>query len=283
MLLASEGVCVLSNLNELKNNQVEELKNVVQTECVSIDLPKKYVVCQQSQLSVPVTGKIWACCETMKKQGTRSHKTSTSIQDCTQLSKTLVDNFSLVFLMTEDEVTSSELFAETLIVQNILKRASDEIEKEISRIPDNEFMEFLQYAASIQPSFKNEARDLIQGFYLASRRSRSSGVAGVEFPIAALKSMMSLAEAHAKLNLRSEVSEDDAVMAILLYEESIIARVGYSVLGVNPVHHFKDENDMCYIGEQNDKKMTQLKIHMKRFCSLHSNYKYSPGYIPHEE
>ena len=53
---------------------------VVQTECVDIDLPKKYIVCQQSLVSVPVTCKIWACCETMKKQGTRSHKTSQNIQ-----------------------------------------------------------------------------------------------------------------------------------------------------------------------------------------------------------
>ena len=145
MLLASEGVCVIGNLNELKNNQIEELENVVQTECVSIDLPKKYIVCQQSLVSVPVTCKTWACCERMKKQGTRAHKTPQNIQDCAQLSKTLVDNFSLVFIMTENEVASSELFAETLIVQNILERACDKIEQEISRIPDNEFLEVFYY------------------------------------------------------------------------------------------------------------------------------------------
>ncbi|CAB4000856.1 BTB POZ domain-containing 6 isoform X4 [Paramuricea clavata] len=201
VLLASGGVCVLSNLNELKNDQVEELGNVVQTECVNIDVPKKYIGCQQSQISVPVTCKIWACCEITKKQGTRSHNTYQNLQEYGQLSKTLVDYFK------------------------------------------NEFFQFLH----------------------------------------PLKSMMSLAEAHAKLNLRHEVSEDDAVMAILLYEESITARVGYSVLGVSPVHHFKDGNIMSYIGEENDEKMTHLKIHTKRFCSLHSNYKYIPGYIPHEE
>lgn len=284
VLLASGGVCVLSNLNELKNDQVEELENVVQTECVNIDVPKKYIGCQQSQISVPVTCKIWACCEITKKQGTRSHNTYQNLQEYGQLSKTLVDYFSLVFVMTENEVASSEMFAETLIVQNILEKASLAKEQETNRIPENEFFQFLQYASANKPSFSNEARDLIQGFYLASRRTRSSGgVAGVEFPISALKSMMSLAEAHAKLNLRHEVSEDDAVMAILLYEESITARVGYSVLGVSPLHHFNDGNIMSYVGEENDEKMTHLKIHTKRFCSLHSNYKYIPGYIPHEE
>ena len=53
---------------------------VVQTECVNIDVPKKYIGCQQSQISVPVTCKIWACCEITKKQGTRSHNTYQNLQ-----------------------------------------------------------------------------------------------------------------------------------------------------------------------------------------------------------
>ena len=35
-----------------------------------------------------------------------------------------------------------------------------------------------------------------------------------------------LAEGHAKLSLRSEVTEHDAVMAVYLYEECIAARLG---------------------------------------------------------
>ena len=59
-------------------------------------------------------------------------------------------NFSLVFTMTENEVASSELFAETLIVQNILERACDKIEQEISRIPENEFSEVFITQCCIQ-------------------------------------------------------------------------------------------------------------------------------------
>ncbi|XP_028408989.1 probable DNA helicase MCM9 [Dendronephthya gigantea] len=224
VLLANDGICVVSDLNELKNDQLGELENVVQTDCVNIDVPRKYIEgCQQAQISVPVTCKIWACCETTKKQGARVHyNTYQNLQGYGQLSKTLIDYFNLVFVMTENEL--SDVFSESLIVQDILKQSTRLDQRETDRIPRNEFFEFLQYAASGNPSFSNEARDLIQGFYLASRRSRNSG--GAEFPITALKSMMSLAKAHAKLSFRPEVSEDDAVMAILLYEESITARVG---------------------------------------------------------
>ena len=41
-----------------------------------------------------------------------------------------------------------------------------------------------------------------------------------------LCSRQSLAYSHAKLSLRSEVTMDDALMAIKLYEESLTARFG---------------------------------------------------------
>jgi hypothetical protein len=50
-------------------------------------------------------------------------------------------NFSLVFVMIENEEASSELFAESLIVENILERSSAGKERESHRIPNNEFLE----------------------------------------------------------------------------------------------------------------------------------------------
>ena len=48
--------------------------------------------------------------------------------------------FSLVFVMTESEVAPSEIFAETLHVQNILGKASV-TNMESNHIPENEFFE----------------------------------------------------------------------------------------------------------------------------------------------
>ncbi|XP_046859460.1 minichromosome maintenance domain-containing protein 2-like [Xenia sp. Carnegie-2017] len=104
----------------------------------------------------------------------------------------------------------------------------------------------------------------------------------MNFPLPALKSMTSIAEAHAKLSLRSEVTEDDAVVAILLYEECITARLGYSVLGVRQFHHFKNDTLASFINIQNE-KLSQMKRQMKRFCHLHSNYKHASSSINREE
>ena len=46
----------------------------------------------------------------------------------------------------------------------------------------------------------------------------------------------------------TQVTVYDAVMAILLYEESLVDRFGYSVLNVSPAHHFKSDNTGSYIG-----------------------------------
>ena len=43
---------------------------------------------------------------------------------------------------------------------------------------------------------------------------------------------MSMSEAHARLNLRTEVIDIDAVIAILLYEESVMIITGYNLIYV---------------------------------------------------
>ncbi|XP_014675632.1 PREDICTED: MCM domain-containing protein 2-like [Priapulus caudatus] len=81
---------------------------------------------------------------------------------------------------------------------------------------------------------------------------------------------MSLAEAHAKLSLRREVAIPDAVMAILLYEESITARYGYSVLSVKPSPHCRDSNIGVYLGPENDQRMLQFQQQLIAFIASHA-------------
>ena len=59
-----------------------------------------------------------------------------------------------------------------------------------------------------------------------------------------------MAEAHAKLSMRSEAQEEDGVIAILLYEESLVGRYGNSVLHLLPAPHFTDTNLSGYIGRE---------------------------------
>ncbi|XP_077861510.1 minichromosome maintenance domain-containing protein 2-like [Saccoglossus kowalevskii] len=86
-----------------------------------------------------------------------------------------------------------------------------------------------------------------------------------------MKAIACMASAHAKLSLRREVVEEDAVLAIMLYEESVTARYGYSVLSVQPTPHFQQDNLPLYVGKQNDLKMQQFQVQLTRFCLSHAS------------
>lgn len=89
------------------------------------------------------------------------------------------------------------------------------------------------------------ADNLLKGYYLASRRARGSGFQGTPkttmdtMYVTRLKSKfhaclirhvlfhrISITLAHAKLSLRSEAIQEDAVLAIMLYEEGLLCRNG---------------------------------------------------------
>ncbi|XP_059470246.1 minichromosome maintenance domain-containing protein 2-like [Neocloeon triangulifer] len=72
------------------------------------------------------------------------------------------------------------------------------------------------------------AGNLIRNYFVASRRARVNGGSTIEqcLPIGAVQSMTTMAEAHARLSLRSEVLAEDALVAIALYEQSMVTLYG---------------------------------------------------------
>jgi hypothetical protein len=58
--------------------------------------------------------------------------------------------------MTENEVASSEMFAETLIVQSILEKSSLAKEQETNRIPENEFFQVYYSKSCLTFDLKHE-------------------------------------------------------------------------------------------------------------------------------
>ena len=129
----------------------------------------------------------------------------------------------------------------------------------------------LSIISLIDVILSRECQQLLQSFYIASRRVRTSSGrhGGSDMPVNALKIMLviiiqyllsslylsipyrrGLAESHAKLNMRSLAIEEDGVMAILIYEESLTSRYGHSILHLLPTPHFRDNNLSAYIGKE---------------------------------
>ncbi|XP_040518671.1 minichromosome maintenance domain-containing protein 2 isoform X3 [Gallus gallus] len=128
------------------------------------------------------------------------------------------------------------------------------------------------FAKNLHVQLSSEAENLIQGYYLASRRVRTDSVHGSKLSASALKILISLSKAHTKLSLRKKVLEEDALIAILLFESSLTLKHGKSALCIEPNAVFpfdlSDENSL----QQRDIYLLQCHHQLLQFIGA-----YGPG------
>lgn len=101
-----------------------------------------------------------------------------------------------------------------------------------------DYEELILFAKNLHVQLSSEAENLIQGYYLASRRVRTDSVHGSKLSASALKILISLSKAHTKLSLRKKVLEEDALIAILLFESSLTLKHGKSVFSLEYIFMF---------------------------------------------
>ncbi|VDH91386.1 Hypothetical predicted protein [Mytilus galloprovincialis] len=135
-----------------------------------------------------------------------------------------------------------------------------------SNISEDNFHKFLRYVKAICPNMTEECEGLLHGYYLASRKTRSSE-SNSKVPVSALKTLYSLSMSHARLSLRSEITVEDGLMAIWIYEESLTERLGHSLLSLQPCPHVQHDNKHQYFGKENDHMMRQFHVNLIRFCN----------------
>jgi DNA replicative helicase MCM subunit Mcm2 (Cdc46/Mcm family) len=115
--------------------------------------------------------------------------------------------------------------------------------------------------------FDEEATQLIQGFYLASRRMRNSSRQTSEISTRSVEVMMQLAKNHAGVSLRTTATVEDALVAIMLYEETLTARHGTSLFHFRGVTTpFRSNIDQYNSGGLVD-CFEAFGDHVKRFIS----------------
>ncbi|XP_064189082.1 minichromosome maintenance domain-containing protein 2 isoform X3 [Anguilla rostrata] len=130
----------------------------------------------------------------------------------------------------------------------------------------------LAHARGLRVELSPEAEKLIHGYYMASRRVRSDSTQGSSLPVASIRHLISLAEAHSKLSLRRVVLEEDAVVAVLLCENSVTLKHGASALVIPPDALFPcDLHDLDSL-RRRDLTLEQLHQQILQFV-----YAYAPG------
>jgi replicative DNA helicase Mcm len=144
-----------------------------------------------------------------------------SVQDNIKLPFTILSRFDLLWILIDRvEAEKDRELAQFILGMHQLKQTKSQ-----EGVPpiDPEFLrKYIGYANRyVIPRLTAEAAEVIEDFYVGLRKSAEGGGAPVPITARQLESLVRLAEARARMGLRSEVTKEDAQAAVRLMEESL--------------------------------------------------------------
>ncbi len=136
-----------------------------------------------------------------------------TLADNINLPVTILSRFDLIFILRDEPNPEEDrrLARHVLEVHREAEKIRPEIEPELLR-------KYISYARRyIRPRLTPEAAKLIEDFYVEMRRmGAESGEGAIAITARQLEALIRLAEAHAKMALKNEVTAEDAEAAIRL-------------------------------------------------------------------
>ncbi|XP_054159663.1 uncharacterized protein LOC128957873 [Oppia nitens] len=240
--LGADGVTVISScigLNELPDKAKISLLQALET---------NVMVARNSQPSVgleelDLKSTVWATIENNIEE-----------REVQQTPRTLYKTQKILW---------TEVFAMVYVIESL--------DTEYSYQPNNEFIidrfqwqQTLNLMASIKTQMGKTANDYLQRYFVANRQIRGPVMKKIS-----MEALICLSKASAKLSFRQTVTKFDALIAILLYEESLSARFpnNRSQLGVEPIFHVQSEDMELAIGPNCDTFMTAFEERFLQFTA----------------
>eukprot|EP00917_Polyrhabdina_sp_WS-2016_P024320 GHVP01052707.1.p1 GENE.GHVP01052707.1~~GHVP01052707.1.p1 ORF type:complete len:739 (-),score=125.56 GHVP01052707.1:50-2266(-) len=234
LVLADKGACFIDEFDKMSEDRHEGLLEAMEQQSVSI--AKAGLAC-----TLPAKTAIIAAANPTKGDYGSIKRT----KDVLKLNNALLSRFDIVFFMKDKsskqrDIKLSDHIIEKRLGNNTKRRFSDgltqkneecgtiisRIKKRIDPIPGTLLKKFIAYSRQkINPIMTEEAEDIIKESFLRMRSKRKYGSL-LPVTIRQLESLIRLAEARAKMDLRSEISEQDALDVVELiescYEDSFI-------------------------------------------------------------
>jgi len=227
---------------------------VCETHEISVVMAKHQQTQQElDHVVIPFKASIWCCSELQRTLSNKSNKEVSSVLPA------LSRQFHVIF-RGHDQLDNeyASLLTEQLLQRNINTHSPAVL------IPSSRYKEYISAARKRMVTLPKEVYNLLKAFYLIARKMSRYDMSHID-----METLLYLATGHAKAMLRNEVTVDDAVMSIYLYEQINSLRYGDSLIGVQAVFHFQQEDMYRYMGPQNDEKLFQLKQHIIQYCSNH--------------
>ncbi|KAI4789948.1 hypothetical protein KUCAC02_034931, partial [Chaenocephalus aceratus] len=234
---------------------------------VSLFVPgKKYGEDADQQISFPVLCSFWAFADQSdaSKRSLRADAVLGTV-DLGPVSSQLADAFGLI-LQCRDVGGEQPLHTLQQAVHS-----GKPLYPSCWDFTTQDYQELLNHAQALRVEMSPGAEKMLHGYYMASRRVRTQSQ-GVKISVASIKLLISLSEAHCKLSLRPRVEEEDAVIAVLLCENSVTLKHGASALIIPPESVFPCDLKGVDGLQRRDDILEDLQQNILRFI-----YTYAPG------
>ncbi|PSN50265.1 hypothetical protein C0J52_02368, partial [Blattella germanica] len=224
LLLSSTGVCFLGDWTKFKSaNLYSPVLSAIESGKVTITTQKLGV--PGPSIKFPLQCAVWTY---------QYWSPELKANEQSKL-QTLIDVFGMPFL--------ADLGNEAdIVTHHILQRAINcgkNLNKPYYIVPTAELQEFLAMVTTQPVKLTDKASQLIQDYFVASRRLRSQYL-----PVGAISTITALSEAHASLRMRSVVNCEDVAMVLYLYEMSMMALFGPCYVTPPPELQTLDTEDL---------------------------------------
>ncbi|KAM4704961.1 minichromosome maintenance domain-containing protein 2 [Rhinophrynus dorsalis] len=277
-LMAKGGICFIGDLSLQKKDKLDHLQTVLESRNIVVFIPgKKYGEDADHQMCIPVQCNFWSYVDSCPKKHIQKESTFIGQMDLSVVPPNLIDAFGMFVYCNE----SSQSHPVLPLVHHSLSRAMSpetplcSVSQQFTT-EDYEKVEYsglIAFSRNLQVNMSTKAEKLIHGYYVASRRVRTD-THGSKLSTSTLRHLYSISEAHAKLSLRRKVTEEDVLIAILLFEISLTMKHGSSVFHVSPNALFPlDLHDESAL-QQRDGHLKECYQHLLQFIST-----YGPGTV----
>ncbi|GBB91940.1 hypothetical protein RclHR1_01940017 [Rhizophagus clarus] len=237
ILARSRDGMLLVNLDTLSKKDVESLR-LVMNKSSKLSVQNRY-----HRIGVDLNTCCWGW-SVAKSFGKRMNSDKGRSSDdegidgiCNDTIKPIIDTFDLVIHLNE----SNDSETNGLLVDHLLEQATVSLEErnhkeKLSTLAFEEFKQFIAVASNTEVKLSTECKDILRKYFLTCRKLNGASQ-GFASSTALLESLLRIASCHAKLCLRSVGSVDDALVSILVIEETLVAKFGSSasVLGFVPL------------------------------------------------
>lgn len=149
------------------------------------------------------------------------YEPSMSVQDNIKLPFTILSRFDLIWILVDTvEPTKDRELAQFIL--NLHQRKKTPTKDSNPPLPPDFLKKYIGFANRYTiPQLTPEAAEVMENFYVDLRKSAEGGAAPVPITARQLESLVRLAEARARMALRSKVTKDDAQAAVRLMQESL--------------------------------------------------------------